>query len=52
MRWTHRAYRRTFETMIKFGGKDYPVNGLANATWAFTRIDDHAYDLVASGMAW
>ena len=34
------------ETMARFDGKDYPVSGLANATWAFTRIDDHTYELV------
>ena len=35
------------EMTLKFDGKDYPVNGIANTTWALTRIDDHTYDLVA-----
>ena len=34
------------ETTVVFDGKDYPVKGLANTTWAFTRVDDHTYDLV------
>ena len=35
------------ETTFKFDGKDYPVDGAANTTWAFTRIDGHTYDLIA-----
>jgi hypothetical protein len=35
------------ETTVGFDGKDYPVAGVANTTWAFTRIDDHTYTLVA-----
>ena len=35
------------ETTVKFDGKDYPVDGAPNTTWALTRIDDHTYDLVA-----
>jgi hypothetical protein len=34
------------ETRAKFDGKDYPVEGLVNVTYALTRIDDHTYDLV------
>ncbi len=39
------------ETTVRFDGKDYPVTGVANTTWALTRIDDHTYTLVAKGMA-
>ncbi len=35
------------ETTVQFDGKDYPVTGLANTTWAFTRVDDHTYTLIA-----
>lgn len=34
------------ELMARFDGKDYPVEGVANTTYAFTRIDDHTYDLI------
>ena len=37
------------ETTAKFDGKDYPFEGVgsANITYAFTRIDDHHYELVS-----
>ena len=39
--------RATHTTLkAKFDGKDYPVEGLSNVTYALTRIDDHTYDLV------
>jgi hypothetical protein len=42
------AQGRATHTVIhaRFDGKDYPVEGLANVTYALTRIDDHTYDLV------
>jgi hypothetical protein len=39
--------RATHTTIrAKFDGKDYPVEGIENVTYAMTRIDDHSYDLV------
>ena len=35
------------EARVRFDGQDYPVAGAPNTTWAFTRIDDHTYRLVA-----
>jgi hypothetical protein len=35
------------EAFVRFDGKDYRVQGLANATWACISIDDHAYELVS-----
>jgi hypothetical protein len=32
---------------LKFDGKDYPLAGQPNATWALIRIDDRTYDLIA-----
>lgn len=41
--------RATHTTLrAKFDGKDYPVEGLLNVTFALTRIDDHTYDLVTN----
>jgi hypothetical protein len=34
------------ELQARFDGKDYPVEGVAGLTYAFTRIDDHTYDLI------
>jgi len=35
------------ELTARLDGTDYPVNGFPNTTYAFTRIDDHTYEVVA-----
>jgi hypothetical protein len=34
------------ELTARFDGTDYVVSGLANVTYAFTRVDDRTYDMV------